>query len=235
MTRSLLTPLLASAMPETSLRERLRLNNRNPLARCLFGRLKPGTRALHPGEHGPGPSGAWWACSGDGRGVSNPPSRWHQPAHRAANGKGRRKGPARDPGNRSDGVGMPPLLHRHDYTITPAKVRSKKKPRGRKPAPAAAAAAAASNSAPAKAAARDGIALEDIRAVKQVVDRAGQVQQLAGMFVKEAGRVVPEDSPPPPQEGCFGSSGGPRPQGCPRRVRRTARLPARCRRSARSP
>jgi hypothetical protein len=78
----------------------------------------------------------------------------------------------------------------YDYTITPEKVRSKtKKPKGRKPAhrPAPApAAVASSNLAPAKAAARDGITLEDIRAVKEVVDRIGadRVQELAGMFSK---------------------------------------------------
>jgi hypothetical protein len=78
----------------------------------------------------------------------------------------------------------------YDYTITPEKVRSKKnKHKGRKPAhrPAPAVAAAApSNSAPAKATARDGITLADIRAVKEVVDRIGadRVQELAGMFSK---------------------------------------------------
>jgi hypothetical protein len=78
----------------------------------------------------------------------------------------------------------------YDYTITPEKVRTKKNhPKGRQPAyrPAPAPAAAApSNSTPAKAPARDGITLEDIRTVKEVVDRIGaeRVQELAGMFSK---------------------------------------------------
>jgi hypothetical protein len=78
----------------------------------------------------------------------------------------------------------------YDYTISPEKVRTKKnQPKGRPPAyrPAPAPfAAAPSNSTPARAAARNGITLEDIRAVKEVVDRIGadKVQELAGMFVK---------------------------------------------------
>jgi hypothetical protein len=77
----------------------------------------------------------------------------------------------------------------YDYTITPEKVRTKKMRKGRKharrAAPAATAAAPAT-SAPAKPAARDGISLEDIRAVKGLVDRIGadKVQELAGMLSK---------------------------------------------------
>jgi hypothetical protein len=75
----------------------------------------------------------------------------------------------------------------YDYTIPPEKVRSTaKKPKGRKPARRPAPATASSNSAPAKAGARDGITLEDIRAVKEVVGRIGadKVQELAGILSK---------------------------------------------------
>jgi hypothetical protein len=74
------------------------------------------------------------------------------------------------------------------YTITPEKVRAKaKKPRRRKPArrPAPAAAAAHTPSAPApRAVSTGGISLEDIRAVKGLVERIGgdKLQELAGML-----------------------------------------------------
>jgi hypothetical protein len=74
------------------------------------------------------------------------------------------------------------------YTITPEKVRTKaKKPRRRKPARRAAPAAAAAHATPApapKPAARGGISLDDIRAVKGLVDRIGgdKLQKLAGML-----------------------------------------------------
>ena len=70
------------------------------------------------------------------------------------------------------------------YTITPDKVRTKskkkRKKRAAKPAPAA-----DTSPAPApKAAATGGISLEDVRAVKGLVERigAGKVQELAGML-----------------------------------------------------
>jgi hypothetical protein len=78
----------------------------------------------------------------------------------------------------------------YDYTITPQKVRTKKNTPKRRNAAhrtvPAAVAAAPSNSAPAKTPARSGITLEDIRAVKGLVDRIGadKVQELAGMFSK---------------------------------------------------
>src|SRR5581483_3140551 len=68
------------------------------------------------------------------------------------------------------------------YTITPEKVRakSKKTRRNKSARRAAAAPAARSTPAPAPAAAAGGISLEDLRAVKEVVDRigAGSVQEL---------------------------------------------------------
>jgi hypothetical protein len=79
----------------------------------------------------------------------------------------------------------------YDYTITPEKVRSTtKKPRRRKkpaakPAPAA---AAARNTQPAarKAEPAGGISLDDIRAVKGLVDRLGaeRLRELAGMLAR---------------------------------------------------
>jgi hypothetical protein len=72
------------------------------------------------------------------------------------------------------------------YTITPDKVRTKtKKPRRRKHARRPAPAAAHTTPAPAaKPAARGGLNLEDIRAVKGLVDRIGgdKLQELAGML-----------------------------------------------------
>jgi hypothetical protein len=71
--------------------------------------------------------------------------------------------------------------HGYHYTITPEKVRTKtKKPKRRNHARTA-----APNSAPApRAAASGGISLEDIRAVKGIVERIGadQVQLLARML-----------------------------------------------------
>jgi hypothetical protein len=78
----------------------------------------------------------------------------------------------------------------YDYTITPEKVRSTtKKPRRRKakskPAPAA---AAARNTQPAarKTEPAGGISLDDIRAVRELVDRLGadRLQELAGMLAR---------------------------------------------------
>jgi hypothetical protein len=77
---------------------------------------------------------------------------------------------------------------RYDYTITPQKVRAKGKKKRRKAArrPAAAPASAARTTpAPApKSASKGGISLEDIRAVKGLVERIGadKVQELAGML-----------------------------------------------------
>jgi hypothetical protein len=70
------------------------------------------------------------------------------------------------------------------YTITPEKVRARaKRPKGRKPARRAAPASAARTTpAPApRSASAGGISLEDIRAVKGLVDRIGadKVQELA--------------------------------------------------------
>jgi hypothetical protein len=79
----------------------------------------------------------------------------------------------------------------YDYTITPEKVRTKaKKPRRRKPARRAAptaASAARTTPAPApKPGAKGGISLEDVRAVKGLVDRIGadKLEELAGMLSK---------------------------------------------------
>jgi hypothetical protein len=77
-----------------------------------------------------------------------------------------------------------------DYTITPEKVRTKtKKPRRRKPARRATPAAAATHTTPApapRAVSRGGISLEDIRAVKGLVERIGadKLEELAGMLSK---------------------------------------------------
>jgi hypothetical protein len=79
-------------------------------------------------------------------------------------------------------------LQGYDYTITPEKVRTTTKKKGKKPAPAAASAARSTPaSAPAlKATSRGGISLEDIQAVKGLVDRIGAdtVQQLAKMLAR---------------------------------------------------
>jgi hypothetical protein len=78
-----------------------------------------------------------------------------------------------------------------DYTITPEKVRTKtKKPaRRKKPAtkPAPAAAAARNTQTPAaKKESAGGISLDDIRAVKALVDRIGadRLQELAAMLAR---------------------------------------------------
>jgi hypothetical protein len=72
----------------------------------------------------------------------------------------------------------------YDYTITPDKVRTRKKAKKKagKPPPTP---AARSNSAPAKAAG-GGIRLEDVKAVKGLVDRIGaeKVEQLARVLGK---------------------------------------------------
>ena len=75
----------------------------------------------------------------------------------------------------------------YDYTITPEKVRARaKKPKRRRPASKAAPASAVrANSAPAaKATSTGGISLEDVRAVKGLVDRIGadKVRELAAML-----------------------------------------------------
>jgi hypothetical protein len=76
----------------------------------------------------------------------------------------------------------------YDYTIPPEKVRTKKKRKGRKHAGRAAppaVPAARSTPAPAhKSTSTGGISLEEIRAVKGLVDRIGadKVQELAGMM-----------------------------------------------------
>jgi hypothetical protein len=72
----------------------------------------------------------------------------------------------------------------YDYTITPEKVRTRKKGKKRKPAPAA-----RTDSAPAparRAAAGGGISLDDVKAVKGLVDKIGadKVQDLAQMLAK---------------------------------------------------
>ncbi len=80
----------------------------------------------------------------------------------------------------------------YDYTITPEKVRTTTKKKGKKAARSTApAAASAARSTPASAPApratsRGGIRLEDIQAVKGLVDRIGAdtVQQLAKMLAK---------------------------------------------------
>jgi hypothetical protein len=81
--------------------------------------------------------------------------------------------------------------HGYDYTITPEKVRTKaKKPKGstpaRRTAPAPASAAPATPAPAPKSTSTGGISLEDIRAVKEVVDRMGahKVQELAGILSK---------------------------------------------------
>jgi hypothetical protein len=72
------------------------------------------------------------------------------------------------------------------YTITPEKVRAKsKKKRKKRVAEPAPAPAAGTSPAPApRAAAPGGISLDDIRAVKGLVEQigAGKVQELAGML-----------------------------------------------------
>src|SRR5689334_22230520 len=74
-----------------------------------------------------------------------------------------------------------------DYTISPEKVRTKtKKPKRKRPAARLSPAPAArTNSAPPpKPTSTGGIDLEDIRAVKELVDRLGadRLQELAGML-----------------------------------------------------
>ncbi len=72
-------------------------------------------------------------------------------------------------------------LQGYNYTITPQKVRTgTQKPKGKKPAPAASAARTTPAPAP-KSTGRGGISLEDIRAVKGLVDRIGadKLQELA--------------------------------------------------------
>ncbi len=72
----------------------------------------------------------------------------------------------------------------YGYTITPEKVRTTTtKPKRKKPAPAASAARSTPAPAP-KATPTAGLSLEDIRAVKGLVDRIGadKVQELAGML-----------------------------------------------------
>ncbi len=79
----------------------------------------------------------------------------------------------------------------YDYTITPEKVRTTTKKKGKKAARRTAPAASAARSTPApapapRAATKGGISLEDIQAVKGLVDRIGAdtVQQLAKMLAK---------------------------------------------------
>jgi hypothetical protein len=82
-------------------------------------------------------------------------------------------------------------LQGYDYTITPDKVRTTTtKPKGKRPARStapAAASAARSTPAPApKSTSTGGISVEDIRAVKELVDRIGaeNVQELVGVLSK---------------------------------------------------
>ena len=76
----------------------------------------------------------------------------------------------------------------YDYTITPEKVRTTtKKPKRKKAARTAAPAASAARTTPApapKLTSTAGLSLEDIRAVKGLVDRIGadKVQELAAML-----------------------------------------------------
>jgi hypothetical protein len=75
----------------------------------------------------------------------------------------------------------------YDYTITPEKVRTTtKKPHGKKSAPAAASAARSTPAPAPKATSRGGISLDNIQAVKGLVDRIGAdtVQRLAGLLAK---------------------------------------------------
>jgi hypothetical protein len=78
-------------------------------------------------------------------------------------------------------------LQGFDYRITPEKVRTTtKKGKGKKPAPAAASAARTTPATAPAPRSTPGISLEDIRAVKGLVDRIGadKVQELAGMLAK---------------------------------------------------
>ena len=72
------------------------------------------------------------------------------------------------------------------YTISPEKVRAKSKKKRKKRAakPAAAPAAGTSQASAPRPAAGGGISLDDVRAVKGLVERigAGKVQELAGML-----------------------------------------------------
>ena len=75
----------------------------------------------------------------------------------------------------------------YDYTITPEKVRTTtKNSKGKKPAPAAASAARTTPAPAPKSPSRGGISLEDIQALKGLVDRIGAetVQKLAGMLAR---------------------------------------------------
>ena len=77
-------------------------------------------------------------------------------------------------------------LQGYDYKITPEKVRTTtKKSKGKKkPAPAAASAARTTPAPAPKPKATGGISLEDIQAVKGLVDRIGadKLQELAGVL-----------------------------------------------------
>jgi hypothetical protein len=76
-------------------------------------------------------------------------------------------------------------LQGFDYQISPEKVRTTtKKPRGKKPAPAPASAARTTPASVTESTPTGGLSLEDIRAVKGLVDRIGadRVQELAGML-----------------------------------------------------
>jgi hypothetical protein len=73
----------------------------------------------------------------------------------------------------------------YDYTIAPDKVRTKsKKKRKKRAAKPAAAPAAGPSPAPAPRAATAVISMDDVRAVKGLVERVGaaRVQELAGML-----------------------------------------------------
>jgi hypothetical protein len=76
-----------------------------------------------------------------------------------------------------------------DYTISPEKVRAKSKKKRRKAARKAAPAAAGAHPTPApapKALARGDVSMNDVRAVKGLVDRIGSrtLQELVGMLSK---------------------------------------------------
>ena len=76
----------------------------------------------------------------------------------------------------------------YNYTITPQKVRTRKKSKGRRAARRTAPTfAAPTNQEPApKPTSMGGISLEDIRAVKELVNRIGadQLQELTGMLAR---------------------------------------------------
>ncbi len=76
-------------------------------------------------------------------------------------------------------------LQGYDYTITAEKVRTTtQKSKGKKPAPAAASAARSTPTPAPRPTSAGGLSLEDVRAVKGLVDRIGadKVQELAGML-----------------------------------------------------